>query len=129
MVTAFVIPSLYNNLTIPITTFTASDNVGVTGYFVNDSPSAPSPSDPNWGATPQTQYAFSSDGSKTLYAWAKDAAGNISSSLSATVLLVLGQRIYLYDELNRLIQVTYEDGRRVTYTYDALGNRITLTNE
>jgi YD repeat-containing protein len=38
-------------------------------------------------------------------------------------------RIYVYDELNRLIQVIYEDGRRVTYTYDASGNRITLTNE
>jgi YD repeat-containing protein len=36
---------------------------------------------------------------------------------------------YIYDELNRLIQVIYEDGRRVTYTYDASGNRITLTNE
>jgi len=38
-------------------------------------------------------------------------------------------RIYIYDELNRLIQVLYEDGRRITYTYDASGNRITLTNE
>ncbi len=38
-------------------------------------------------------------------------------------------RVYVYDELNRLIQVLYEDGRRVTYTYDASGNRITLTNE
>jgi len=38
-------------------------------------------------------------------------------------------RMYVYDELNRLIQVIYEDGRKVTYTYDASGNRITLTNE
>jgi len=38
-------------------------------------------------------------------------------------------RIYVYDGLNRLIQIIYEDGRRVTYTYDASGNRITLTNE
>jgi hypothetical protein len=30
---------------------------------------------------------------------------------------------------NRLIQVIYEDGRRVTYTYDESGNRMTLTNE
>jgi YD repeat-containing protein len=38
-------------------------------------------------------------------------------------------RSYVYDELNRLIQVIYEDGRKVTYTYDTTGNRITLTNE
>jgi YD repeat-containing protein len=38
-------------------------------------------------------------------------------------------RIYVYDELNRLIQVIYEDGRKVTYTYDATGNWITVTNE
>jgi YD repeat-containing protein len=38
-------------------------------------------------------------------------------------------RTYIYDELNRLIQVIYEDGRRVTYTYDAVGNRITVTND
>lgn len=35
---------------------------------------------------------------------------------------------YTYDELNRLIQVIYEDGRGVIYTYDASGNRITLAS-
>ena len=30
-------------------------------------------------------------------------------------------RTHVYDELNRLIQVIYEDGRRVTYTYDGAG--------
>jgi YD repeat-containing protein len=43
--------------------------------------------------------------------------------LSATVSVGAG-RSYVYDELNRLIQVIYQDGSRVTYTYDALGNRL-----
>ena len=31
---------------------------------------------------------------------------------------------YEYDELNRLTMVTYPNGQTVTYTYDALGNRL-----
>jgi YD repeat-containing protein len=127
VVTVFVIPNLHNNLTVPITTFTATDNVGVTGYLVNESPSIPSLSDPNWSPTPQRQYIFSSDGSKTLYAWARDAAGNISNSFSATVLVYIGQRIYVYDELNRLIGVGYKDGMVVEYIYDKAGNRLEET--
>ena len=33
---------------------------------------------------------------------------------------------YTYDDLLRLNQATYPDGRIVTYTYDALGNRLSL---
>ena len=33
---------------------------------------------------------------------------------------------YIYDELNRLIGVIYENGSNVFYTYDASGNRITV---
>jgi YD repeat-containing protein len=29
---------------------------------------------------------------------------------------------YRYDDLNRLIEVVYEDGTRISYTYDAAGN-------
>ena len=32
---------------------------------------------------------------------------------------------YTYDNLNRLTQVTYSNGTTVTYSYDALGNRLT----
>jgi len=35
--------------------------------------------------------------------------------------------VYVYDELNRLVRIIYEDGRRVTYIYDAVGNRPGLT--
>jgi YD repeat-containing protein len=38
-------------------------------------------------------------------------------------------RTYAYDELSRLIRIIYEDGKIVNYTYDAAGNRITLTEE
>ncbi len=99
-VTAFTIPSSSSSLTVPITSFTASDNVGVTGYMVTESSSPPSASATGWSISAPTSYTFSTAGTKTLYAWAKDAAGNVSTSRSATVTITLtsgGSAIDLFD--------------------------------
>jgi len=84
-VTAFTVPSPQTTQNVSISTFTATDNVAVTGYLVNESAATPSASDPNWSGTAPATYNVGSDGTKTLYAWAKDGAGNVSSSMSATV--------------------------------------------
>jgi hypothetical protein len=63
---------------------------GISKYLVNESASTPSKTDAGWSATPQTSYTFGSTGSKTLYAWVKDASGNISLSKSAPVVVVAG---------------------------------------
>jgi hypothetical protein len=83
-VSVFAIPTTSSSLTITITTFTASDNVGVTGYLITESATTPASSAPGWAATKPTSYTFASAGAKTLYAWAKDAAGNISTGRSDT---------------------------------------------
>jgi hypothetical protein len=88
-VTEFSIPSTSSSLTVPITSLTASDNVGVTGYLVNQSATAPSATATGWSASAPTSYTFATEGTKTLYAWAKDAAGNVSASRSATVTITL----------------------------------------
>lgn len=88
-VTAFSIPSTSSNLTIPLTTLTATDNVAVTGYTVNESATAPIATASGWSAAVQTSYTFASQGTKTLYAWAKDAAGNVSLSKSASVVVTI----------------------------------------
>jgi parallel beta-helix repeat protein len=79
-VTSFVIPATANSLIVAISSFTATDDTAVTGYLVNESSSVPSVSDPDWETTATTTYTFATPGSKTLYAWAKDAVGNISAS-------------------------------------------------
>ncbi len=88
-VTTFTIPSTANTLTVPISSFTATDNVGVTGYMVNESATTPSAAAAGWSATAPASYTFASAGSKTLYSWAKDAAGNISTSRSGSVVITI----------------------------------------
>jgi hypothetical protein len=90
VVTVFTIPSTYNSLTVPITAFAASDNVGVTGYMVTQTSSQPSSRSSAWMSTPPSSFTFTSQGAKTLYAWAKDAARNVSAGRSASVTVTLG---------------------------------------
>ena len=72
-------------------TLSATDDVGgsgVAGYLVKLSATTPGKSSPNWKAAPPTAFTFPTtmaSGSQTLYAWAKDRAGNISAPASASV--------------------------------------------
>ncbi|WP_445114733.1 RHS repeat domain-containing protein [Acinetobacter sp. WZC-1] len=34
---------------------------------------------------------------------------------------------YKYDSFGRLIEIIYSSGKKVVYTYDAMGNRLTMT--
>ena len=88
-VTAFTTPTTSSSLTVPITSLTATDNFAVTGYLVNESATAPSPVAAGWSATVPASYTFTTSGIKTLYAWAKDAAGNVSTSRASSVTIAL----------------------------------------
>lgn len=92
-VSAFAIPATSSSLTVAITQFTASDTVGVSGYLVSESAAAPSASAPGWTASAPSSYTFASEGSKTLYAWAKNAAGLVSTSRSASVTITVATTI------------------------------------
>ena len=81
--------SNYTRYTTSISvTISATDSVGVTGYYVSTSSSSPSASASGWTAVSSTtSYAItgsmsitSSYGNRYVYAWFKDAAGNVSSS-------------------------------------------------
>ncbi len=74
---------------------TATDNVGVTGYYVSSSATPPAATAAGWVAvTSTTSYSGnvsfplpSGDGTKTVYAWYEDAAGNVSTRASDSILL------------------------------------------
>ncbi len=93
VVTAFSLPATANSLTVTLTSFTATDNIGVAGYLLTETAAAPSPATPGWSLTPPVSYRFTAAGIGTLYAWAMDAAGNISPSLNSSVTITLiGQK-------------------------------------
>ena len=87
--TAFTATSPTNNLNIPITAFTASDDTTLTGYMVTETSTPPTMGAAGWTASAPASYTVASVGNYTLYPWAKDAAGHVSavygSPASATV--------------------------------------------
>ena len=66
-------------------TLRATDNIGVTGYMVKESYTTPLASSSGWRSSAPYSYTFTTGGSKTLYAWVKDAAGNISARARISV--------------------------------------------
>jgi pimeloyl-ACP methyl ester carboxylesterase len=84
----------------------ATDNVGVTGYYAAENSITPSATAPGWiSVTSATSYAAyvsftlsGGDGTKPVYVWFKDAAGNVSNAASNSVILstetITGQIIY-----------------------------------
>ena len=82
-VNTFTATSPSTSLNIPITAFTASDGAGVTGYLISESSTPPSAGAAGWSGAAPTTYPVGSDGSYTLYPWAKDAAGNVSAVFGA----------------------------------------------
>jgi hypothetical protein len=61
----------------------------VTGYLITESATAPTAGAAGWSASAPNSFTFSAAGSKTAYAWAKDAAGNVSAAKSTSVSITL----------------------------------------
>ena len=86
-VTAFSMRNITNSTNVAVSSFTASDNVGVTGYLITESATAPVAYEAGWSTTAPTSFSFSGTGTRTAYAWAKDAAGRVSAGKAATVII------------------------------------------
>jgi hypothetical protein len=89
VVSAFSVPATSASLTVPITGIVATDNVGVTGFLVNQSATKPASGAAGWTTAAPTSYTFAADGAQTLHAYAKDAAGNVSNGVAATVTITI----------------------------------------
>ena len=87
--------SIATNSQIVTLSLTASDAVGVTGYYSSESATTPDLSDSGWTSVSSatvysgtTNFTMSSgEGTKTVYAWFRDFAGNISVADNDTIIL------------------------------------------
>ncbi|OGU12053.1 MAG: hypothetical protein A2075_18620 [Geobacteraceae bacterium GWC2_58_44] len=91
-VSAFTVPAAVNSTSVPISALSAADNAGGSGlaaYLISESATAPLAAAAGWSATKPATFTIATgvDGDRTLYAFAKDGAGNVSSGRSATVKL------------------------------------------
>lgn len=89
-ITSFTIPAAATAATIAITTLAALDNVGVDTFCLSESDSS---SGCSWSKS-LTQYTFSGIPAgvateRWLYAFARDAAGNVSAPAPASVVITL----------------------------------------
>ncbi len=89
VVTAFAIEATAASLVVNVTSFVATDAVGVTGYIVTESATPPLANDPGWSASAPATVTASAAGARTFYGYAKDAAGNVSTGLSSTCTITL----------------------------------------
>jgi PKD repeat protein len=89
VVGTFTVPATSSSLTVVGISIVATDAVGVTGYIITESSTAPASGAAGWSATAPTTYTAATAGAKTLYAYAKDAAGNVSVGKSASVTITL----------------------------------------
>ena len=86
VVNSFTIHATYSSIVVPISTFSATDNDSVSNYCLSETDDS---SCCSWNGTALTEYTFSNEGTKTLYAFARDAAGNVSNSVSDGVVITL----------------------------------------
>jgi phosphatidylethanolamine-binding protein (PEBP) family uncharacterized protein len=87
LVRSFTVPATVKTLTVPITSFVASDDQALAGYLITLTKTQPLASVATWTVSPPTAFTAISAGRTTLYAWAKDRASNVSQSVSATVVI------------------------------------------
>lgn len=64
---------------------TASDNVAVTQYAFSLISTQPTAESSLWQSASTIEYVFPGEGEHTIFGWARDAAGNVSSRASATI--------------------------------------------
>lgn len=116
-VTSFILPSNATSTVVPVTSFTATDDTAVADYLITLSSTTPSRANASWTASAPTSFTFGGNGTTTVYAWAMDTSGNISSNASQTVSII-----------TPFENVYYSIGQSTTTNLETGSSTITLTS-
>lgn len=84
VITSFSLPPTSSSATVPVT-LVAESSAGIAGYFLSENGATPAAGAAGWSATPPATFTFGGKGARTLHAWVKDPANNISLRSSASV--------------------------------------------
>lgn len=115
--TAFSVPSTVNGLIIPINSFTTSADAAA--YLITESALTPALTLAGWSSVKPTNYTVTSSGAKTLYAWCRDAAGNVSNSISSVTTATFN-----VTELTRKLIAAYDLEETSVLAQDAGSNAL-----
>jgi len=116
-VSLFILPDSATTLTVPATSFTATDDVAVTGYLITESSTPPLVTDPGWSATAPTEFTFAGYGNRTAWAWVKDGDDNVSAGVSASTTITSSPYTIAFAQ-QPTIQYIVDD--IVTLSYDTI---------
>jgi hypothetical protein len=76
------------NMTVGVASFIATDNDTVSCYMITTSSTPPSAADADWSGSAPDNVTLAIAGVNTLYAWAKDPAGNVSDPFPGVSVLL-----------------------------------------
>jgi hypothetical protein len=127
-ITSFSIPTTASELTVAITTLTATDDVGVAGWIPTiDDATVPAASDSRKVTVKPTTIPFPSANAHTARMYAVDAAGNVSAAATATVTITLTANQPPSFTAQPSVQSATTDGGVIAYgTADADGDHYRL---
>lgn len=119
-ITEFIMPTSTTEAETAIISFVITGSP--TQYLLNESATTPAINDDDWLNEIPTTYTFTSSGTKTLYAWAKDAAGNVSTSVSDVI------EVSIESSLFTGLEALYEFESTGTTLLDETDNNLDGTN-
>lgn len=118
-----------------IVTLSGTDSLGINGYYISESTSIPDESE--FSAITETTSLLTNvsfvlsggDGTKTVYAWLKNTAGNISNTASDTIILdTVAPYIVSITPENNSTNISRSTNISITFSEPVLSSSLTASN-